>query len=180
MATPATTVFDDETWEVVPRGSGRAGVLAVSGPMPEGYFGDPEKTARTFRVIGGVRYTVPGDYALVDADGRVHLLGRGSVCINTGGEKVYPEEVEVAARSHEAIDDCVAVGVPDERFGQRVVLVASRAVGTDVAAQAVIEHVKSQIASYKAPREVVFVDTVYRSPSGKADYRWAAEVAAAR
>jgi fatty-acyl-CoA synthase len=179
MATPATTLLDDETWEIIPPGSGRAGVLAVSGPMPEGYYGDPDKTARTFRVIGGVRYSVPGDYAIVDADGRVHLLGRGSVCINTGGEKVYPEEVEVAARSHEAIEDCVAVGVADERFGQRVVLVASRAPGAGVDAEGVIAHVKSQIASYKAPRKVVFVDTVYRSPSGKADYRWAASVAAA-
>jgi len=121
---------------------------------------------------------VPGDFATVDTDGTVHLLGRGSVCINTGGEKVYPEEVEVAARSHDGVQDCVAVGIPDERFGQAVTLVASRAPGTEVDEATVIAHVKSQIADYKAPKKVVFVDAVYRSPSGKADYRWAQELAA--
>lgn len=179
MATPNTVVLDPETGERIPAGSGRSGMLGVSGPMPDGYYKDPEKTSRTFPVIDGVRYTVPGDHAVVDADGTVHLLGRGSVCINTGGEKVYPEEVEVAARSHEGIEDCVAVGIPDERFGQAVTLVASRRPGSSVEAHEVISHVKSQIADYKAPKSVVFVDSVYRSPSGKADYRWAQQVAAA-
>lgn len=178
MATPNTVVLDPETGERIPAGSGRSGMLGVSGPMPDGYYKDPEKTSRTFPVIDGVRYTVPGDHAVVDADGTVHLLGRGSVCINTGGEKVYPEEVEVAARSHEGIEDCVAVGIPDERFGQAVTLVASRRPGSSVEAHEVISHVKSQIADYKAPKSVVFVDSVYRSPSGKADYRWAQQVAA--
>jgi fatty-acyl-CoA synthase len=163
-------------------------MLAVSGPMPSGYYKDLDKSARTFRVIDGVRYTVPGDYALIDADGTVHLLGRGSVCINTGGEKVYPEEVEVAARSHPGVLDCVAVGVPDERFGETVVLVAAR---TPVSASEqdegsptparddsdLIAHIRSLIAAYKAPRRVVWVDEVYRSPSGKADYRWARDQA---
>ena len=112
-------------------------------------------------------------------DGTVHLLGRGSVCINTGGEKVYPEEVEVAARSHDGVEDCVAVGVPHERFGQAVTLVASRRAGSSVSADEIIAHVKSLIADYKAPKSVVFVDAVYRSPSGKADYRWAQQVATA-
>jgi 3-oxocholest-4-en-26-oate---CoA ligase len=179
MATPNTALFDETTWEKIPFGSGRAGVLAASGSMPEGYFGDPDKTARTFRTIDGVRYTVPGDYAEIDADGGVRLLGRGSVCINTGGEKVYPEEVEVAARSHESIVDCVAVGLPDERFGEKVALVVSRVDGSSIGADEVIEHVKKSIADYKAPRVVVFVDQVYRSPSGKADYRWARDVALA-
>ena len=179
MATPNTALFDETTWEKIPFGSGRAGVLAASGSMPEGYFGDPDKTARTFRTIDGVRYTVPGDYAEIDADGGVRLLGRGSVCINTGGEKVYPEEVEVAARSHESILDCVAVGLPDERFGEKVALVVSRVEGTSIGADDVIDHVKKSIADYKAPRVVVFVDQVYRSPSGKADYRWARDVALA-
>ncbi len=177
LATPATVVFDDQTWEKIPFGSGRAGVLAASGPMPDGYFGDPVKTASTFRVIDGVRYSVPGDYAIIDADGTVHLLGRGSVCINTGGEKVYPEEVEVAARTHPAIVDCVAVGVADVRMGESVALVASLNLDTHVTSSELIAHIRARIADYKAPRQVVFVDQVYRSPSGKADYRWAREIA---
>ena len=177
MATPNTAVFDDVTWERIEPGTGRAGVLAAAGPMPSGYYKDPAKSAHTFKEIDGVRYTVPGDYALVDADGTVHLLGRGSVCINTGGEKVYPEEVEVAARSHPAIEDCVVVGVPDERFGEVVMLVAATGPGETVAADDVIEHIKTHVAAYKAPRGVVFVDEFYRSPSGKADYRWARQLA---
>lgn len=177
MATPATVLFDDTTWEKIPFGSGRPGVLAAAGPMPDGYFGDPEKTRRTFREIDGVRYSIPGDYAMIDADGTVHLLGRGSVCINTGGEKIYPEEVEVAARSHDDIVDCVAIGLPDDRYGEIVGLVVARRAGSLVDEVSVIAHVKSAIADYKAPRRVVFVDEVYRSPSGKADYRWAREVA---
>ena len=177
MATPATVLFDDTTWEKIPFGSGRAGVLAAAGPMPDGYFGDADKTARTFRDIDGVRYSVPGDFAVIDADGTVHLLGRGSVCINTGGEKVYPEEVEVAARSHDDVIDCVAIGIPDERYGEVVALVVARRAGSVLDDTAVIAHVKRSIADYKAPRRVVFVDEVYRSPSGKADYRWAREIA---
>ena len=175
MVTPNTSLFDDQTWEKIEFGSGRSGVLAASGSMPDGYFGDPEKSAKTFRVIDGVRYTIPGDFAEIDADGTVHLRGRGSVCINTGGEKVYPEEVEVAARSHPSIQDCVAVGLPDTRFGEIVALVASRT--SDISEADLIEYVKNQIATYKAPRRIIFVDAVYRSPSGKADYRWAKEVA---
>jgi len=175
MVTPNTSLFDDQTWEKIEFGSGRSGVLAASGSMPDGYFGDPEKSAKTFRVIDGVRYTIPGDFAEIDADGTVHLRGRGSVCINTGGEKVYPEEVEVAARAHPSIEDCVAVGLPDTRFGEIVTLVASRT--SDISEADLIEYVKNQIATYKAPRRIIFVDAVYRSPSGKADYRWAKEVA---
>ena len=175
MVTPNTALFDDQTWEKIEFGSGRSGVLAASGSMPDGYFGDPEKSAKTFRVIDGVRYTIPGDFAEIDADGTVHLRGRGSVCINTGGEKVYPEEVEVAARAHPSIEDCVAVGIPDTRFGEIVTLVASRK--SDISETDLIEYVKNQIATYKAPRRIIFVDAVYRSPSGKADYRWAKEIA---
>jgi acyl-CoA synthetase (AMP-forming)/AMP-acid ligase II len=171
IATAQTVLFDDETWEPIPFGSGKAGVLASSGAMPRGYLGDPERTARTFREINGVRYTIPGDYALIDADGTVHLLGRGSVCINTGGEKVYPEEVENAAKTMPGVRDAVAVGVPDPRFGEAVTLVA--AADPAITADALTEHVKAHLASYKAPRHVVFVEAVLRSPSGKADYRWA-------
>jgi 3-oxocholest-4-en-26-oate---CoA ligase len=175
---PPNAVTLDEDGALIERGSGRLGVLAVSGPMPLGYYKDPERSAATFRVVDGVRYTVPGDYAVIDEDGTVHLLGRGSVCINTGGEKVYPEEVEVAARSHPGVLDCNAVGVPDERFGQMVVLVASPQPGGSVTDDEVIEHVKARIAHYKAPKRIVWVDAVYRSPSGKADYRWAQQQAA--
>lgn len=175
MATPNTVLFDDVTWEKIPFGSGRPGVLAASGSMPDGYFGDPEKTSRTFREIDGVRYSIPGDYAIIESDGTVQLLGRGSVCINSGGEKIYPEEVEVAARSHVEVLDCVAVGVPDERFGEVVGLVVSRTPGSTLDEETVIAHVKMSIADYKSPRRVVFVPEIYRSPSGKADYRWAKE-----
>ena len=177
MATPNTSLFDPQTWEKIPFGSGRNGVLAAAGAMPDGYFGDAEKTAQTFRVIEGVRYTIPGDFAEIDEDGTVHLLGRGSVCINTGGEKVYPEEVEVAARSHPNVVDCVVVGLPDTRFGEIITLVAERS--GEISETEVIEHVKKLLATYKAPRRVIFVDQVYRSPSGKADYRWAKEIASA-
>ncbi len=177
FATPTTALIDPDTSALVEFGSGRSGVLASSGPMPEGYHEDDEKTAKTFRTIDGVRYSMPGDVAHIDADGRVHLLGRGSGCINTGGEKVYPEEVEVAARSHAGVADCVAIGVPDERFGERVVLIASLSslASSEVPTLAtdIIEHVRQQLAVYKAPRQIVFVDAVYRSPSGKADYAWA-------
>jgi fatty-acyl-CoA synthase len=176
MATPTTALFDEITWERIEPGSGRSGVLASSGPMPLGYYHDVSKTSATFRTIDGVRYSVPGDHAMIDADGTVHLLGRGSVCINTGGEKVFPEEVEVAARSHDGVIDCAAVGVPDDRFGEIVTLVVARS-DASVSSSDIIEHVRGRIASYKAPRRVLFVDSVYRSPSGKADYRWARQTA---
>ncbi len=177
-ATPNTVLLDDGTGEKIAFGSGRSGVLAASGPMPEGYFGDSAMTARTFRIVDGIRYSVPGDHAVVDADGTVHLLGRGSVCINSGGEKVFPEEVEVAARTHPLIIDCVAVGARDERLGERVALVV--ATTAPLTTQEVIDHIKSRIADYKAPKTVVFVDEVYRSPSGKADYGWARHLVADR
>lgn len=177
MATPNTVLLDDSTGQTIAFGSGRSGVLAATGPMPEGYYRDVEKTERTFRLIDGVRYSVPGDHAVIDADGTVHLLGRGSVCINTGGEKVFPEEVEVAARSHPDVIDCVAVGAPDERLGEKVALVVSSR--GNLAAEDVVDHIKKHIADYKAPRLVVFVEQVYRSPSGKADYRWARDIVVA-
>lgn len=171
IAPPNVVTFDDETWEIIPRGSGKVGVLGASGPIPQGYFGDPEKTASTFREVNGVRYTVPGDYALIDADGTMHLLGRGSVCINTGGEKVYPEEVEVVARAVPGIADCTVVGVPDDRFGSAVVAVVSRTPNSSIAADELVATMRKSLAAYKCPKHVVFVDTVYRSPSGKADYK---------
>jgi fatty-acyl-CoA synthase len=183
-ATPNTVTLDDETGAPLPRGSSTPGMLAVSGPMPTGYWGDPDRTAQTFREIDGVRYTVPGDYALIAEDGVVTLLGRGSVCINTGGEKVYPEEVEVAIRNHPDVIDVVVVGTPDERFGEVVTAVCSVAhrdsLDDDTWTRTVRDHALAQLADHKAPRRVVVVDEVYRAPNGKADYRWAKDVAVER
>jgi acyl-CoA synthetase (AMP-forming)/AMP-acid ligase II len=179
-APPNAVVIDDTTGLPAERGSGVVGMLAVSGPMPSGYYGDPERTAATFRTIDGVRYTVPGDYATIDVDGTVHLLGRGSVCINTGGEKVYPEEVEVAARAHPGVLDCAVVGIADERFGEAVTLVAARRAGEPPVSDTELDaHLRSRVAPYKVPRHIVWVDTVERSPSGKSDYRWARRTAEA-
>jgi fatty-acyl-CoA synthase len=176
-APPHVVTIDSATGSVLPRGSTTPGMLGAAGPMPRGYWNDDAKTAETFRTIDGVRYTVPGDFATIAVDGTVTLLGRGSVCINSGGEKIFPEEVEVAARKHPAVIDANAVGVPHERFGEMVVLVCS--VTGPTPADEIIAAVKATIADYKAPRQVVFVDEVYRAPNGKADYRWAREVARA-
>ena len=174
-APPNVVTIDPMTDRVLPRGSEVPGMLGAAGPMPRGYWKDETKTAETFRTIDGVRYTVPGDFALIAEDGTVTLLGRGSVCINSGGEKIYPEEVEVAARKHPNVIDANVVGVPHERFGETVVLVCSVRQPTE--ADDIIATVKSSIADYKAPRRVVFVDEVYRAPNGKADYRWARDQA---
>lgn len=177
VAPPNVVTFDDTTWEIIPRGSGRVGVLGASGPIPTGYFKDPEKTASTFRTVDGIRYSVPGDYALIDEDGTMHLLGRGSVCINTGGEKVYPEEVEVVARSVSGVTDCTVVGVPDERFGNAVTAVVSLSPSATLTADELVREMRKSLAAYKCPKHVVFVDAVYRSPSGKADYKISRDVA---
>ena len=171
-------VFDEDDNEVEP-GSGAVGVLAVSGGVPLGYYKDEEKSARTFREVRGVRYSFPGDFATIEADGTITLLGRGSQVINTGGEKVFAEEVEEVIKTHESIDDCLVVGVPDERFGNRIVAVVSAAVGVDVDEGAVIAHTKAKLAPYKAPKAVVVVPTVPRAPNGKADYKTASDLAGA-
>jgi acyl-CoA synthetase (AMP-forming)/AMP-acid ligase II len=149
--------------------------------VPIGYHNDPERTARTFVEIDGRRWALPGDMATVDADGTIHLLGRGSMCINTGGEKVYPEEVEAVLKAHPKIADAVVVGLRDERWGQRVVAVAS-AVDTDdtPTLDDVAEHCRAALAGYKVPRALTIVDEVVRTPAGKPDYRWASEVASDR
>ncbi|HKY74944.1 MAG TPA: acyl-CoA synthetase, partial [Acidimicrobiia bacterium] len=156
-------------------GSGRVGRLIARGHVPLGYYKDPEKTAATFIEVEGDRWVITGDMATVLGDGTVELLGRGSVCINTGGEKVYPDEVEAALKSHPEVADAMVVGVPDERFGERVVaLVVVR--GDEVPAD-LDEHVRRQVAGYKAPRQVFPVEAVERFPSGKPDYAWARELA---
>jgi 3-oxocholest-4-en-26-oate---CoA ligase len=175
-------VIDDDDVDVVP-GSGQRGLLAVGGPIPIGYYKDPEKTAATFRTIDGRVWSVPGDYATVEADGTVRLLGRGSACINTAGEKVYPEEVEETLKLHPAVTDANVVGVADEKWGQSVVAVVSLALPADGSAlpddAALIAHTKTHLSGYKCPKRVVVVDEVRRGPNGKPDYRWAADVVAA-
>jgi len=147
------------------------GRLAVRGNLPVGYYKDEEKSARTFIVYDGVRWSIPGDYATVEADGSVALLGRGSVCINTGGEKVFPEEVEEALKSHPEVRDAVCVGVPDPRFGEAITALVEPMDGDSPAEAELISWVKERLAHYKAPKRVLQVDSVGRSPSGKVDYK---------
>lgn len=174
---PNTKVFDPETGEEIQPGSGRIGMVAVSGSnVPLGYYKDPEKSNRTFREIGGVRYSFPGDMATVEPDGSITLLGRGSNCINTAGEKVFPEEVEEAVKTHPEVADCLVFGIPDERFGQRVVGVASASPRGGPTSDDVIAHTKTRLSSYKVPKQLVFVPEVPRAPNGKADYVTAREL----
>jgi fatty-acyl-CoA synthase len=173
---PTTKVFDDDDVEVLP-GDGRTGKVANGGVTPFAYFKDPEKSARTFRVIDGVRYSFPGDLATFDENGQLVLLGRGSQVINTAGEKVFPEEVEEAVKRFAGVRDCLVVGLPDDKFGQRVVAVASLEPGVSAAEADVIAFVKTQLSGYKAPKSVVFVDDVPRAPNGKADYPGAKKLA---
>ena len=168
--TANTRVFTDDD-RVVEPGSGEVGMLAVAETPTLGYYKDAEKTARTIREIDGVRWTIPGDYATVEPDGTITLLGRGSQVINTGGEKVFAEEVEEVIKTHDAVDDCLVVGLPDERFGNRVVAVVSPRQGMTVDEAAVIAHAKQRLAAYKAPKSVVVVPTVPRAANGKADYK---------
>jgi acyl-CoA synthetase (AMP-forming)/AMP-acid ligase II len=172
----ATTVIDD-SGEVVAPGSSVVGLLARRGRVPLGYHGDAEKTAATFVEVGGHRWAIPGDLARVEADGTIVVLGRASQCINTGGEKVYPEEVESALRDHVDVADAVVVGLPDARWGQRVVAVAASRPGTEPTLAELREHLRPRVAAYKMPKQLVLVPVVERSPSGKADYRWAQEQA---
>ncbi len=169
---PGVKVIADDGHEVAP-GSGETGKLATSGLVPIGYYKDPEKSAATFREIDGVRYSFPGDYATVEADGTITLLGRGSNCINTAGEKVYPEEVEEAVKLHPSVYDCLVVGLTDERFGQRVVAVASTNERGEMDERELIDFTRDHLAGYKLPKQVLFVDEVRRAPNGKADYKWA-------
>ena len=159
-------------------GSEEIGMVAIPGFIPMGYYKDPEKSAKTFRTVQGTRYSIPGDYASVDVDGTIHLLGRGSVVINTGGEKVFPEEVEEVLKQCPGIDDAVVVGLPDERFGE-VICALVEAPG-DIDEVETIEFVRARLARFKAPRHVVVVDTIGRSPAGKVDYRGMRAMAADR
>jgi acyl-CoA synthetase (AMP-forming)/AMP-acid ligase II len=170
MLGPNCGVFTEDGRRVVP-GSGERGLVAVSGFLPQGYYKDPEKSDKTFKVIEGQRWSVPGDWAEVNTDGTLKLLGRGSQCINTGGEKVFPEEVEEALKTHIHVRDAVVVGVPDARFGERICAVVESDGDHDLTLAALSDHVKTQLAAYKAPRELVVVDTIGRAPNGKVDYK---------
>jgi 3-oxocholest-4-en-26-oate---CoA ligase len=171
-------VIDENDRPIAP-GSGKSGLVALGGPLPAGYYKDPEKTARTFRIIGNTRYSIPGDHARVEADGAITLLGRGNNCINTAGEKVFPEEVEEALKTHPAIEDALVLGVPDEKWGQAITGVVKLANGSEFDEQALREHVRAQLAGYKTPKRILIADMNLRAPNGKADYKSAKDFAIA-
>ncbi len=162
-------VFDEQDAKVE-AGSGVAGFIARKGAIPMGYYKDPEKSAKTFRTIGGVRYSIPGDWCRVEADGSLTLLGRGSVCINTAGEKVYPEEVEEALKTHPSVIDALVVGVPDEKWGQAVTAVVRLEDDAALDAAGLKAHVRQQLAGYKTPKAVYLAGIALRASNGKADY----------
>jgi len=175
---PGTVVVDEELGSVLEPGHDGIGWLAQTGNVPLGYLGDAEKTARTFPVIDGVRYSIPGDRARHLASGSITLLGRDSVTVNSGGEKIFVEEVERAIAGHPAVADVVVTGRPSERWGQEVVAVVQLAEGAEAGeatADSITTHASGFVARYKLPKDVIFVELLQRSPSGKADYRWAAE-----
>ena len=171
-----TIVVDDDGNQVAP-GSGVVGHVLAGGHLPLGYYKDPEKTAATFVERDGQRWLITGDVATVAADGSIELVGRGSVSINTGGEKVFPEEVEATLKAHASVYDCVVVGVPDERWGSAVTAVVQPAPGAEPTLDELASHCKVRLAGYKAPKHLVIVERILRSPSGKADYRWARDTA---
>jgi acyl-CoA synthetase (AMP-forming)/AMP-acid ligase II len=173
FAMTTTVVLKADLSERLEPGSDETGWLAKPGRVPLGYYKDAAKTAKTFPVIGGTRYAVPGDHAQIRADGTLIVLGRGSVCINSGGEKIYPEEVEQVLRKHDAVADAVVVGTPDERFGEQVTAVVQPRAGQALDAATLASFAAQHLARYKLPRTIVFVDEMVRSPSGKPDYRWA-------
>jgi len=175
---PGARVIDETGADVAP-GSGRVGMLAAPADDEIGYLGDRAKTAQTFRDVGGRRWVVTGDLASLEADGSITFRGRGSRVINTGGEKVFAEEVEQVLVEHPDVRDALVVGLPDPRWSHRVAAVVELVAGASVTAEALVGHVAARLADYKKPRLVVFVPSVQRSPSGKADLRWAYSVAAA-
>ncbi len=172
--TPSSSM---RTTRLSPRAAGNRGWSRSAGLCTMGYYKDPEKTARTFRTIGNVRYSIPGDHARVDADGAITLLGRGSNCINTAGEKVFPEEVEEALKTHPSIEDALVLGVPDEKWGQAITGVVKLAPDGEFDEAALREHVRTQLAGYKTPKRILIAEVNLRAPNGKADYKSASEFA---
>jgi fatty-acyl-CoA synthase len=165
------TVLDDEVRPVAP-GSGVVGRLARRGHIPIGYYKDDEKAAATFvTAADGTQWVVPGDSAVVEPDGTITMLGRGSVCINSGGEKVYPEEVEAVLKSHPDVFDAVVVGVPDDRYVERVAAIVQTRPGTELSLEELRAQCREKLAGYKLPRQLVLADVIPRTPVGKPDYR---------
>ncbi len=173
------SIVVDANYEPITPGSGEIGRIARTGNIPLGYYNDPERSAQVFFEHGGKRYSIPGDFATVEEDGQVTLLGRGSIMINTGGEKVFPEEVEGVLKAHPQVFDCLVVGIADERWGERVTAVVQSRPGTAPTVEDLDAHCRQHIAAYKAPKQVFLVDQIRRAPSGKPDYPWAKEYAKA-
>ena len=177
---PGMIVLKDDG-DLVEPGSEDTGLLGISGDVamiPIGYYKDEKKSAETFREYKGTRYSFPGDYAKIEADGSIILLGRGSNCINSAGEKIYPEEVEEALKKDPLVFDCLVVGLPDERFGQKIVAVVSTLENQAVEEADLINNARERLAGYKLPKTIVFSDIVERAPNGKANYKWAKSFAA--
>jgi 3-oxocholest-4-en-26-oate---CoA ligase len=174
---PCTIVIDEYNRRA---GPGQIGRIGRGGHIPLGYFKDPAKTAALFAEVDGVRYAVPGDLARVEEDGSITLLGRGNTCINTGGEKVYPEEVEGALKSFPDVFDALVIGAPDDRLGQRVAALVQARDGCSLDLTVLDAHLRTQIAGYKVPRSIWQVEQIDRTPAGKADYRWARRYVEAR
>ena len=170
-------VVDEDMTRILGGSDTELGWLAQEGRVPLGYLGDADKTARTFPVIEGRRMAVPGDRARIDADGLLELHGRDSVTINSGGEKIFAEEVEQALAHHPAVYDVVVAGRPSERWGSEVVAVVQLSEGAEVSIASLLDECGRHVARYKLPKDIIFVDKVMRSPAGKADYRWARQVA---
>ena len=173
---PGVIILADDG-ETLEPGSDKVGLIGTSGLVPEGYYKDEKKSAQTFKEIEGVRYSFPGDYAKYEQDGTITLLGRGSNCINSAGEKIYPEEVEEAIKRNDEVFDCLVVGLPDEKFGQKVIAVVSLVKDADISETKLLEATREFIAGYKLPKGIIFKDVVQRAPNGKADYKWAKDIA---
>ena len=171
-----TKVLTEEGIEVEP-GSGEVGMICNGGMVPLGYYKDEKKSAETFKTFGDTRYSIPGDYATVEADGSIALLGRGSICINSGGEKIFPEVVEETLKTHDSVYDCLVVGLPDDRFGEKVTAVISISGNESFDETALNDHVRGKLAAYKAPRTILVADEVPRAANGKADYKGAKNLA---
>ena len=178
-ADKAAVVLREDGTPVEP-GSGEVGILARSGNIPLRYYNDLAKTERTFKEFNGIRYSIPGDLATVESDGSITMMGRGSQSINTGGEKVFPEEVEAALKAHPDVFDTVVVGVPDERYGERVAAVIATRDDARPTLDDLNRVVREQVAGYKCPRSVWYVDEIKRSPAGKPNYRWGREITESR
>ena len=176
---PASVVLDEDNRPIPMTEVGRIGRLARGGNVPVGYYKDPEKSAATFLEVDGERYSVPGDFARIETDGRVTLLGRGSNCVNTGGEKVYPEEVEMAIKGHPAVYDTLVVGIPDATYGQAVAAVVQLRDGASLELDELREYLRAHLSGYKLPRSLTVVDTIPRNATGKAQYPAAKEMALA-